>query len=387
MASSVSSISQALSRNVDAVNIPKPKSVASEVAPKASTAKEAAGPSLPTPPNSISPSLPAHGLSARARNEGIGSPPIDSDIDLQDAVDYANNQGQLQVGSPPSGTDSSGSDGFGIITPAFLAKHHLPGIVLNNGPMAIRHVMNQLSNTVPGFADVPPAKARRIVVAGLESRQGGGLDGNVEFEKVGWGRWDAKLRGHARSNPVSQPLRKGQLSPPASALLRPQSSAVKIPGGGIARRKPRQASHGSWYTETPRAGPIDVPDVDMLDQDVERMSLDGDDGQSATRKSCHDKSSYDSETDESDWASIGAAGLRASSQPKGGGIRMHPASNPRRSHPRSPYALFPKSMSPSQTFHAHCQNKTRGIEAERFNVDAGPEEREAAEALLRLGSL
>ena len=65
-----------------------------------------------------------------------------------------------------------------------LAKYHLPDIMLSHGPLAIRHIMGYLTTSVPGFAGIPPAKARRLVVGALEGRggEGGGVDGDVEFE-------------------------------------------------------------------------------------------------------------------------------------------------------------------------------------------------------------
>ena len=376
MTFNVSTISQALSRNVGAVNIPRPHGLGNVSIPPAVRNEDHVASGLPTPPNSISPHLTAHSLSARARKESVGSPPVhvDSDIDLQDDMDDAKSHGHMRLGSPSSGTDSSGSDAHGTITPSFLAKHYLPDIVLNNGPMPIRIVMNQLSGTVPGFADIPPAKARRIVVAGLENRQGGGEQGDIKFEKVGWGRWDAKVKGQsARRNPNTHASQRSQPSPPASASLHPQISAVKIPCGGSNFRRSRQTSHESWATEISHSQPQDRLDADGLDQDVERMSLDGEDSPSN-----HRKGSYNSETDEEDWARIGAAGLRASSNPTGGGFRLQHAMVHRRLRTRSPYVTLPHSHHQSQTDSSHWGSQS---------VEAGPEEREAAEALLRMGSL
>ncbi|RPB28345.1 hypothetical protein L211DRAFT_751284, partial [Terfezia boudieri ATCC MYA-4762] len=75
------------------------------------------------------------------------------------------------------------------ITPSLLAKHYLPGILLQHGPLAIRHLTAYLIASIPGFSNIPPAKQRRLVVGALEA---GGVNGDVIFEKVGWGRWDAR---------------------------------------------------------------------------------------------------------------------------------------------------------------------------------------------------
>ncbi len=182
---------------------------------------------LPTPPNSISPNLPAH-----AFKHGVhppASPPfvphhVDSDIDLQDAVEHENSQDQPQQALNAEALDSLGDlDSAGAITPAMLAKHHLPHILLLNGPLAIRHIMGYLTTSVPGFSRITGAKARRLVVAALEGRgnggEGGGINGDVEFEKVGWGRWDARNRGHP-----SRDRQRTNLSPTHS------HTGVPIPG-------------------------------------------------------------------------------------------------------------------------------------------------------------
>lgn len=89
---------------------------------------------------------------------------------------------------------------IGAISPGLLAKYHLPRIFLDRGPLVISHILGILATSVPGFAGIPCAEAERLVVTALEScrssegEHGGGLNGNVIFEQVGRGRWDARLR-------------------------------------------------------------------------------------------------------------------------------------------------------------------------------------------------
>jgi len=137
---------------------------------------------LPTPPNSLSPTIHPQKASPAV---AVSTPLIliDCDVELKDASDDST---------------SPSLDATGDITPTLLAKHHLPEVLLQNGPLAIRYVLAHLTSTVPGFAGIPAAKARRIVVAALENKTGGGLDGDVVFEKVGWGRWDARYRNQPR---------------------------------------------------------------------------------------------------------------------------------------------------------------------------------------------
>ncbi len=170
---------------------------------------------LPTPPNSLSPTLPPRGANPYGTRSATAQvlDPIDSDLDLRDNLGVSERDGSIPRGR------ALGSPGFetaGAITPALLAKHHLPEILLNHGPLAIRHIMGFLTTAVPGFSGIPPAKARRLVVGALEGRGSGndraGLKGDVKFEKVGWGRWDARLKSHPARN-----SRSPQQSPPLYA--------------------------------------------------------------------------------------------------------------------------------------------------------------------------
>src|SRR4051812_31651842 len=112
------------------VDIPKPRDGAfpagrdsfAAVAAKSSPKKQHG--MLPTPPNSISPNLPPHPHPYNQPPRDPHSPPsvsvhLDSDIDLQDAVDHANSQDQPQH-NPLSAEalDSLGDlDSAGAITP------------------------------------------------------------------------------------------------------------------------------------------------------------------------------------------------------------------------------------------------------------------------------
>jgi hypothetical protein len=211
---------------------------------------------LLTPPNSLSPTLSPHKHRPDVSATRSPHPPsqCDSDIDLQDAVEHAKAQDQPTALSRAA---LSGLEAAGAITPTMLAKHHLPEILLH-GPMAIRHVLNHLAQSVPGFSRIPPAKARRLVVAALESRGGGGVNGEVEFEKVGWGRWDARAKGQPsrdgrppNSMPIGHHGLSSRMSPPASI---PESYAVssvgglQIPHGG---RYKRDIYSGSWAGRGP----------------------------------------------------------------------------------------------------------------------------------------
>ncbi|KAL2201372.1 putative Sin3 binding protein-domain-containing protein [Corynascus similis CBS 632.67] len=330
---------------------------------------------LPTPPNSISPSLPPHGLKAQLQRARLDS--IDSDLDL---LDGRGEQG-AGLGSPPH-------DAAGAITPAMLAKFHLPEILLNHGPLPIRHVMGYLTTSVPGFAGIAPAKARRLVVAALEGKgsgnEGGGPDGDVEFMKVGWGRWDAKRRG--------QPPRES-LSRQASPGAHPNSIPIIKTSGWNTDRSRLGANLGSSLGGFSAAFSHDDrfmdTDMDMMDHEADKMSLDGSGSASCSEAPDDDdmpRHNDDPEdaTDDEDWAAVGAAALRASSYQARSNQQQSPFNNVHtfgggiRSFSTG-MARPPQLSAPPRNL--NFPSPTSGV------VAADAQEREAVEALLRLGSM
>lgn len=254
---------------------------------------------LPTPPNSISPSIPPQFFGSRAPDAPPTPPapmPDDSDLDLQDAVDDANVQDRPHHGSTGGRGLQSLHDlgAAGEITPAMLAKHHLPGILLENGPLHIRHIMDHLTTSVPGFAHIRLARARRLVVSALESRFGGVEQGSedshvVIFEKVGWGQWDASRR--RRSSRDAQPiqLRQGSQAAHRSPMNHPSGSNT-----AGATRQPIPSQESSSDT-------IMFPEPESMSIDERESHL----------PSLEDEIMMSGETtSEEDWEGIGAAALR-----------------------------------------------------------------------------
>ncbi|KAL2129572.1 hypothetical protein VTI74DRAFT_7603 [Chaetomium olivicolor] len=327
---------------------------------------------LPTPPNSISPSLPPHGLKAQLRRARLDS--IDSDLDLHDAGAEHDSAG---LGSPPY--DSSGA-----ITPAMLAKFHLPEILLNHGPLPIRHLMGYLTTSVPGFAGIPPAKARRLVVGALEGKgsngEGGGLDGDVEFVKVGWGRWDAKRRGQPGHDAPSRRSSPG--APPNSIPI------IKTPGWSTDRSRfdaPLGSSLGGFSVAFSHDDRDHFMDMDMMDHEADKMSLDGSGSASCSEAPDDDEMRRNDDpedaTDDEDWAAVGAAALRASSY------------QARANQPQFPFSSV-YTPGGGRSFSAGMARPPQ-FHPPNYNLPASPlravasdaQEREAVEALLRLGSM
>lgn len=396
------------------VDIPKPRDGIAVVGRDSFTAVVANPPKkkpqgmLPTPPNSISPNLPPHLHPKQQQHHNPNSPPsgptqVDSDIDLQDALDHANSQDHHQHNSlNAEALDSLGDlDSAGAITPGMLAKHHLPDILLAHGPLAIRHVMGYLTTSVPGFSRISSAKARRLVVAALEGKgsggEGGGRDGDVQFDKVGWGRWDARLKG--------QPPRDRQtsnVSPPASMPSSYFQGGLQIPGAraptnGADRFGTSLTGSSAFYSHS-EMDDGEYDDVDMLEHEADKMSLDGnEDGYASSSEAPEPLLDEDlgegDVTDEEDWASMGAAALRARSLPLSG---RTPSGGKHLYQPIADYSTTSRNRSRASGTPAFAGSvPTKPIlvhNTSGFTLPAGvgvndSQEREAVEALLRLGSM
>lgn len=430
--SNTSSIALALAAMTPSVDIPKPRdlgylsgrdSFAAVAARSLPNKKQPAG--LPTPPNSISPSLPPHGYKGRT-SEAPPTPPapahVDSDLDLQDAVDHANLQDQPQRGlAAGRGLESlADMDTAGAITPGLLARHHLPGILMDNGPLAIRHVMGFLTTSVPGFSGIPPAKARRLVVGALEGRgssgEQGGLDGDVIFEKVGWGRWDARRRGQSRRD--ARTAQRHQVSHSVRHVSRDPQSGLQIPGNEARQDRSRQKISGASVGGESIAFSHDSEmeyenhseEISMIEHEADKMSLDGDNSCSSSELPDGTPALDDDVgdvTDEEDWASIGAAALRQGSFPRPSGDgrintkRSYPTHLEPKARRRSggpPLSVLAKSAPMSRPRVINNHNKKQSAVHGYVGSAANPlsqnsfdnsdlQEREAIEALVRLSSV
>lgn len=404
---SKSSISFAFAGKTDSVNIPKPRdasfwagrdSFAAVAARQAPSSKQASA--LPTPPNSISPTLPPQGFKFHPP-AGPPTPPaaatVDSDIDLQDAVDHAQAQDQPQHGLATIRGSLADIDAAGAITPALLAKHHLPNILLVNGPLAIRHVMGYLTASVPGFSGIPPAKARRLVVGALEGRGSGGehegFDSDVVFEKVGWGKWGARRRGQPARSTESDGSRSGRHPSPKyhGGLEIPGNSSREDHVRDIGTRMGADRDSEMEYDTLHE-------DISMLEHEADKMSLDGVDSCSSSDLQEDDLATghgFDDVTDEEDWASIGAAALRQGSFPlrSGPGRPQRKRACPSHRDPKTRgRGAEPPSLRPAKSMPTPHKTATYEINqhqplAAGYPTDGDAEQRAAVEALLKLASV
>jgi hypothetical protein len=307
---------------------------------------------------------------------------VDSDLDLHDGPDGSGHDGDV---GHDHDIGSLGSEMAGSITPALLAKHHLPEILLAHGPLAIRHITGYLTTSVPGFASIPPAKARRLVVGALEGRgsggEGGGVKGDVRFEKVGWGRWDAKLNGNASGKD-----RHAQQSPPPSV---PSSYSAGMPIAKSNRfsfdRTRLNAPVSSWAGDSV----VSRDDIDnmMLEDEADKMSLDGDASCSSSEAPPEDDIMGDDPedmTDDEDWAAVGAAALRAASYSASGPNRNFLSSH---AYSGGSHSSGGPSLSLAKSVPLRAAPQHNNIDFSSLGMASDSQEREAVEALLRLGSV
>ncbi|KAL7274903.1 DNA-binding proteins Bright/BRCAA1/RBP1 and proteins containing BRIGHT domain [Rhizina undulata] len=270
---------------------------------------------LLTPPTSISPSLPP--ISRVKAESGVDHLGVqDSDMDVSD------------IGGGLSKLAPSGSFGVpipaetaGAITPALLAKHYLPGILLQHGPLAIRHLTAYLISSIPGFSSISPARQRRLVVGALEGRGGasgaegevGGVNGNVIFEKIGWGRWDARRKGDAPRERNATPA--SSVSPLSTPTISAIKSAAMFRAGGLLAGLPAEAAmhHSTSYTgESGIFVQSEEEDEhsDHSNEDHEMMVEGSADNMSMDEETETSEEEDADMTDEEDWEKMGPEMLR-----------------------------------------------------------------------------
>lgn len=86
---------------------------------------------------------------------------------------------------PLSTTSPAAIAAVQMVTPMKLSN-----LLLEKGPLAIRHITQTLSLEIPSFEDLSSSKQRRLIMSVMES---GDEENRVVFEKIGWGQWSAKV--------------------------------------------------------------------------------------------------------------------------------------------------------------------------------------------------
>ncbi|KAF2125688.1 hypothetical protein P153DRAFT_369698 [Dothidotthia symphoricarpi CBS 119687] len=332
--------------------------------------------SLLTPPSSISPTLrPAY------KRRGVSTPgrvhtPDTMEIDLQDAVEHAAAQDQPSA-LALSKEALAGLDATRQITALLLAKHYLPDIIVGHGAMPIREMMAHLTHSVPGFSGLPPAKARRLVVAALEHRAGGGVHGQVKFEKVGWGRWSVAPSSQNRGVPIGG-SRAGRRNTPPASMDSPACRGLQIPR--LRHEASRDVYSGSWA-----AGSWSPPHNQHSEDDemADQMSLD--DSDSASDMDLEADLDLNDDTDQEDWSTMGP-------QPRSGPRREYRDYNYLSRTQTSDFRQRSVSAQAQSvpTPHARLDTPVFKSTLAAPPAVAGPgsgAEREAIEALIAMGSM
>ncbi|KAI9795181.1 MAG: DNA-binding proteins Bright/BRCAA1/RBP1 and proteins containing BRIGHT domain [Peltula sp. TS41687] len=367
---------------------------------------------LPTPPNSISPSLPPQEF--RARGHLITeNPPTPLPLDFGDTLSGSDDRDRATTAQVLRDSDvgDGGNDGgdyfdaAGTITPALLARYHLPEVLLAHGPLAIRHLMGYLTTSVPGFSRIPPAKARRLVVGALEGRghggEGGGLSGDVEFEKVGWGRWDARIRGQPFGENRSQhpsSLSGAMFTPPESLPSFDATYSTKgFPFLSHAKGADGTRSGASWtddsivFSHDEDMEFMDQEDDMILDHEADKMSLDNDGSCSSSEAPEEDLPNIEDDggdvTDEEDWANIGAAALRQAYLPKKRSGHRDPVIHgpPRKRVAGLATGVSARRKPPQDMAGYNKKNIIHPIAG--LDIGSDSQERDAIEALVRLSNV
>ena len=269
---------------------------------------------LPTPSSSISPTLPPVYNLKPSSGDRLGA--VTTEVNEANHAPAPGHASQQYYSTTVSllAAQTAGS----AITPSLLAKHYLPNILLQHGPLAIRHLTAYLISSLPGFSNIPPAKQRRLVVGALEGRGGssgtgessgalaaGGINGDVIFEKVGWGRWDARKKGDPPREIVPRGPNQGvpgiSLMPPGTEPIA-MSPDVRGWAGetGVFLQSEDERSRRSL---SPLSSPAEEADKMSLDEDASVSGSDTSEDEDVDM------------TDEEDWAKMGAEMLRRQASP------------------------------------------------------------------------
>ena len=351
---------------------------------------------LPTPSSSISPTLPPlHNLGSSPSGDRLGIVATDTD-EASNSVPAAGVHPLQQYYIATTSLLTAQTAGSAI-TPSLLAKYYLPDILLQHGPLAIRHLTAYLIACLPGFSNIPPAKQRRLVVGALEGRGGssgtgessgalaaGGINGDVIFEKVGWGRWDARKKGDPPREIVPRGPNQGI---PGISLLPPGPETVAM----SPEARPWAGESGVFLQSEDERSRRSMSPLSSPAEEADKMSLDEDASVSGSDTSGDEDADM---TDEEDWAKMGAEMLRRQASP----ITSDAFSNTgSRSLIGSPNVLVYGSWGasgssfPSQRGHVESYRYSNTAHGDFGYWDNGEkrnrEEQEAIEALVKLSSI
>ncbi|KAI5285996.1 DNA-binding proteins Bright/BRCAA1/RBP1 and proteins containing BRIGHT domain [Ascosphaera aggregata] len=271
---------------------------------------------------------------------------MDSNLDLREAAGHAHAQNQ-----PPyrhrhllprhhSSQHPQQQHVLSETTLASLAAYHIPEVLLKEGPLAIRHIVERLSQRIPGFSRIPPAKARQIVAAALEQSEPGRIrkpqQRGTMFTKVNASGSDAgtalegvtpisrtqvddqsQSEGSACDSSGSSPVAKGRSRrnrySSITTLAELASTAFSNSGTpvmGCLKDRCSAVMDDYKMSSTYCYDDIVMDDVDDKSEKHDRGLIGDDDDDDDLNM---DWNEADDMTDEEDWAQIGADALLARS--------------------------------------------------------------------------
>jgi hypothetical protein len=164
---------------------------------------------------------------------------------------------------------------------------------------------------------------------------------------------------------------------------------ITNPSGISFDRTRLNPADSSWAGDSAVFSHDDDMDIMMLENEADKMSLDGDASCSSSEAPEEEDEPMGDDpediTDDEDWAAVGAAALRAAS---------YSASGPGRNFLTSRYPGGTRSgggpsvtMAKSVPMRPSPHNQPNNYDLSAFGMASDSQEREAIEALLRLGSV
>lgn len=272
------------------------------------------------------------------------------------------------------------------ITPELVAKDHLPGILQRHGPLASRQIVAHLGQALPGFARLSSSKARQVVTQALHTSPDPSSTSAryVFYTEDGMGLWNCRPF-------APTPTSHADL---ATSLIQAMDIDSSPPRPTSHPMSPLSPIHEQRPTSSLRSVGDALDGMSMSDHDaVHDMSTDD------------DVMSSGDETDVEDWAAIGVRGMLASvpaATTNTSRINYNDLAISGREYNRRFSSAAHGSRRPSRStltkpaFRRQSSRKTTPAiaiavatrPAQVFDaMDArSPEERDAVEALLRMGS-
>lgn len=182
----------------------------------------------------------------------------------------------------------STSSPAGLAAAQMVTPSKLSSLLLERGPLAIRHITQTLGSEIPSFKDLSSSKQRRLIMSAMES---GDKDNNVVFAKIGWGQWSAKIVDPTRfaeereatnvanakvKDIVSQESQRRRSSSSNAGTRRPHLQGKSFSNSSILKKplapKPAGDSNGVVYIDENAVASEDEDDHEEEEEERERVN-------------------------------------------------------------------------------------------------------------------